>query len=84
MTVPARPAEKRARRFDPTSWGGALIVMVAFAGVLYLVEFIDQAGNAYLTWITGGQVYLSASPIADTIQLSKTGDIACSSRSASS
>ena len=48
MTVPARPAEKRARRFEPTSWGGALIVMVAFAGVLYVVEFIDQAGNLQL------------------------------------
>ena len=48
MTVPARPAEKGARRFDPTSWGGALIVMAALAGVLYVVEFIDVAGNLQL------------------------------------
>jgi membrane associated rhomboid family serine protease len=45
MTVPARPAETSARRFDPTSWGGALAVMVAFAGMLYVVEFVDAASN---------------------------------------
>jgi membrane associated rhomboid family serine protease len=48
MTVPARPAEKRTGRFDPTSWGGALIVMTAFAGILYVVALINAASNYQL------------------------------------
>jgi membrane associated rhomboid family serine protease len=48
VTVPAPTGPQRSRRFDPTTWGGALIVMAVFAAVLYLVEFVDAAGDQRL------------------------------------
>jgi membrane associated rhomboid family serine protease len=42
---PARPVspERNEPPFDPTSWGGALIVMAVFAGVLWAVAIANAA-----------------------------------------
>jgi membrane associated rhomboid family serine protease len=48
VTTPASPPAPLRRRFDPTSWGGALIVMAVFAAVLYVVELADVATSHHL------------------------------------
>jgi membrane associated rhomboid family serine protease len=49
--LPERAAKVSSRSddseppFDPTSWGGALIVMVAFAAVLWVVQIANAVDN---------------------------------------
>lgn len=40
-----RAAERTEARFDPTSWRGALIVMVALGALLWVIEIINAAAN---------------------------------------
>lgn len=39
------PSDDSEPPFDPTSWGGALTVMVAFAGVLWVVQIANAVDN---------------------------------------
>jgi membrane associated rhomboid family serine protease len=49
VTSPSRPSWLPVRRgkseppFDPTSWGGALVLMLSAAAVLWVVQFVNAA-----------------------------------------
>jgi membrane associated rhomboid family serine protease len=42
---PPEPAPQPARRLDPTSWSGAMVMMVALGAVLWIVQFINAGDN---------------------------------------